>query len=282
LTVFLLDVRERHQLEIEEIEEMPKLKLFQPCFWAIFLLLVNSVWAEEVRREAQPATSDGKVQKEKTNKSFGLGVGLHSTYFNLLSSERFRGVNRVEEQQDYAPTQVTLNYKVYEWMAEGIPFQLALEGEAFLKPLVGKTINEGFNWGDGDLKWTPYILSLQMRAPKWKGFVPYLSFGVAYIKTDFNTAWWYENGYDTPELIHQARGKKRYYEMDDSTWGWSVGGGTDYFFTKNLALNLDMKFLFATVKFTYEIYVNQIREDQDHGQFSLDSLMIALGLKYYF
>jgi len=263
---------------------MSKLRRFHLWLLAILLLFVNPVWAAEVRKEAQPATSDAKVQGGKSYKDLGLGLGLHSTYVKLISSEHFRGVDRLEEQRDYAPTQVTLNYRLYEWIAEGYPFQLALEGEAFLKPLAARTVNEGFSWGDGDLEWTPYILSLQLRASKskWRGFVPYFSFGAAYIKTAFDTAWWYENGYDTPEMLHQARGKKRYYKMDDSTWGWCLGGGTDYFFTKNLALNLDVKFLIATVDFKYEIYVNQTKEDEDHGQFTLNSLMIALGLKYYF
>jgi opacity protein-like surface antigen len=253
---------------------------------SIFLLFclsrIGALQAGEASGSAKSPSPNDPSKIEKRPAGLGLALGLSSTYFRMTDPQRFKGLNRVEEQQDYTPSQITLNYALGQWKAPGQTFQFNLDGEAFLKPLTALPKNEGLSWGDGELEWTPYILSLQMRVPNKTGFLPYLSLGVAYIRTNFNTYSWYANGYPDPNSTAQARGKKRFFHMEPNTWGWSLGAGTDYFITRNWALNLDIKYLLASASFDWGVTVNGALLDQGHGQFYLDSFLVGLGVKYLF
>ena len=242
----------------------------------------NALQAGEESGAAKGPSGGEPVKIEKRPSDLGLALGLYSTYFRTTRPQRFRALNRLEEQQDYTPSQVTLSYRLGKWKTPDQNFLFNLEGEAFLKPMTALPKNEGFSWGDGTLEWTPYILSLQMKAQNKTRFLPYMSIGVAYIKTNFNTFSWYADGYPDPDLINQARGKKRFFHMEPDTWGWSWGAGTDYFITKNWVINLDIKYLIASASFDWGVTVNGALADRDSGSFFLDSFLLRPGSEISF
>ena len=184
----------------------------------------NPLQAGEESGAAKGPSEGEPLKIEKRPSDLGLAVGLYSTYFRTTKPQRFKGLNRLEEQQDYTPSQVTLSYRLGEWKTPEQNFQFNLEGEAFLKSLSALPKNEGLSWGDGTLEWTPYILSLQMKAQNNTRFLPYMSIGVAYIKTNFNTFSWYANGYANPDSNIEARGKKTIFPYGVRTLGAGLSG----------------------------------------------------------
>jgi opacity protein-like surface antigen len=207
------------------------------------------------------------------------GVGLRSSYFQTTDSQSFRNINRMDEEQDYTPSRISLSYRLYEL--------IYLEGEVFLKSLVSRPRNRDVSFHDGDLEWTPYFLTLQVRIPTPTRFQPYLSFGLAYIRTEFETQAFYKNGYDSPEeysQIFSTRGviKTREFTPEDHIWGVQFGAGADYYVTKHISLNLDFRYLVAKVGFNYRIYEGNTLAVDDHGSFNLDTWILGFGLRYSF
>jgi len=261
---------------------MPKKIFF--LGWVTFVLLtgVSLGLADEKQVQAQKGkeVAESSIKaKPKDPFLYRWGVGLRSSYFQTTDSQSFRNINRMEEQQDYTPSRISLSYRLYEG--------IYLEGEAFLKPLVSRPRNRDVSFHDGDLEWTPYFLTLQARIPTPSRFRPYLSMGLAYIQTEFKTQAFYKNGYDSPEEYAQyfsTRGvvKTREFSPDDHNWGVQFGVGTDYYVTKHFSLNLDFRYLVANVDFKYRIYEGDTLVVDDHGRFNLDTWILGFGLRYSF
>jgi len=150
---------------------------------------------------------------------------------------------------------------------------------------------------DGYIKWEPYTLALQFRWPIFHdAVVPYVLGGVSYIKTSWEREDWYYYGFPYPwtyyDWISQGNrpqdypngGYRRIYDVEDHTFGTVLGLGVDYFIWKHWALNLDLRYSWARVNFTYSL-------SQDNGtnvsipqpkSFPLDSWIVGLGIKYFF
>ena len=173
------------------------MKRFLVLGWALLVWGMgnHSALAGETGDEALPAKSEavGSVIKAEKKDHYWRtwDLGLRSTHFQMTGRQSYGNINRIDEQQDYAPTNLFLSYHFYG--------DFALVGEAFLKPLVGRTRNRDVAFSDGDLEYTPYLLSVQGRIPTLCRFKPYLSFGVAYITTNFESQPFYKTGYDSPE-----------------------------------------------------------------------------------
>jgi hypothetical protein len=238
--------------------------------------------AEEAREKKGPPTEPtGQITPNETDTPFlyRWGVGLRSSYFQTTDTQNFRSINRMEEEQDYTPSRVFLSYQLYK--------HLYLEGEAFLKALVSRPRNVNTSAYDGDLQWTPYFLTLQARIPSQCRFQPYLSLGVAYIRTEFNPQPYYRNGYDNPEEYAQyfpTRGvvKTREFSPEENVWGAQFGIGADYYVTKHFSLNLDIRYLIAQVNFKYRVTAGNVTQIDEQGSFNLDSWLLGFGLRYSF
>lgn len=261
------------------------MKRFLVLGWALLVWGIGSpiALAGETRDEALPAKSDTLetvIKAEKKDHYWRTwDLGLRSTYFQMTSRQGYGNINRIDEQQDYTPTNLFLSYNFYG--------DFALVGEAFLKPLVGRTRNRDVAFSDGDLEFTPYLLSVQGRIPTRCRFKPYLSFGVAYITTGFNAQPFYRTGYESPEHYNQYFAtsgvlKVRQFLLDDYVWGFHFGVGSDFFISKHFSLNVDLKYLVGKVNFKYQIYEGDTLVKDDRGQYYLDTLFVGLGLRYSF
>jgi outer membrane protein W len=251
--------------------------------------------------EAQGETTKVEVPKvEMRTREWGIALGLRSTYFQMTQNHgQFVGaVNYLPEEQNYLPIKpvVQLNLSKYLALEFGYDqFKAGTLNAAFTADGVNYSEHDS-RFNDGYIKWDPFTLAIQFRWPHFhKSFVPYVLGGVSYIKTSWEREDWYYYGFPWPWVydawISQGNrpqdysngGYRRIYDVDDHTFGVLLGFGVDYFIWKNWALNLDVRYQWAKVNFTYSLV-------EDEGQnvsrsvhsFPLDSWILGLGIKYFF
>ena len=128
----------------------------------------------------------------------------------------------------------------------------------------------------GKLSVIPIQLSIQTRFPISSRFVPYLLGGGGYYLNRFTldkeiTDAWNALGFDIEEKVENAI-------------GYHLGGGIDLFFTKNIALNVDIRYCIAKIKGSWTL-IDQIIGTETSGNLedlNLNSLMFGGGLKFCF
>lgn len=122
------------------------------------------------------------------------------------------------------------------------------------------------SWNVGDIQQTPLTLTARFHWPIGL-FSPYIGAGLGYYWNSFdkNNAFW-----NTAATVN----------MDNSV-GYHVNMGAEYFLdtTKNLALNLDFKYIWNKADMTAANAGAGVRLD---GSMNLDSFVAGLGIKYYF
>jgi hypothetical protein len=248
--------------------------------------------------EGKPLAETSKIE---TRSGFGIGLGVRSTYFQMQKNkgEIFGNINLLDEEQNYLPYKPLAQINLTRYLA------LELGYDQFK----AKTLNRAYQVDnvfyaehdkrltDGTIKWEPFMLSLQFRWPHFhKSLVPYLLGGVSYTKTSWERQDWYYYGSPDPmsfdEWISQGRrpedfssvGYRRIFALEDKTIGTLFGLGLDYFITKNWALNLDWRYHWAKVNFTYTLAFDDGRDviRRQDGAFVLDSWIAGFGLKYFF
>ncbi len=128
----------------------------------------------------------------------------------------------------------------------------------------------------GKLSVIPIQLSIQARYPiSWR-FLPYLLGGAGYYLNRFNldkeiTEAWDALGFDLEEKVENAI-------------GYHLGAGIDLFITKNIALNVDVRYFITKIKGSWTL-TDQIIGTETSGDIedlNLNSLIFGGGLKFYF
>jgi opacity protein-like surface antigen len=119
--------------------------------------------------------------------------------------------------------------------------------------------------GKGKLTVLPIQLSVQGRFPLKDQFILYAGGGVGY----------YLNSY----LFEGVKIPERDEEVKNAL-GFHFGGGADYFFSENIAANLDMRY--CIVKTSGLFTFNGAGEDIKIEGINLNSFMLGLGFKYFF
>jgi hypothetical protein len=251
---------------------------------------------------SQVEGSHGSETKiEPSQKSEGrtgiVALGLRSIYFQMQQNrgELFRNITLLDENKNILPYKPVVQVSLSQYWA------IELGYDRFR----AATLNRAFDiypehdkrWTDGHVEWAPIMLTMQFRWPHFhKSIVPYVSGGISYTKTDWDRNDWYYYGFPSlatyinwtnqgnrPEDYPNA-GYRRIFATDDHCIGALLGVGVDYFFNKNWALNLDWRYHWAKVNFTYTLAYDDGKDvvDRDHGTFILDSWILGLGIKYFF
>ncbi len=72
-------------------------------------------------------------------------------------------------------------------------------------------------------------------------------------------------------------------EEAESTLGFHVGGGVEYFFKKNLALKLDVKYCFVSTSGSWS-YIDPVTgpESGQIDDIKLNSLLVGIGITFFF
>jgi opacity protein-like surface antigen len=252
--------------------------------------------------ETQNEATHVEVSKVETRtREWGIALGLRSTYFQMTQNHgQFVGaVNYLPEEQNYLPINplIQLNLSKYFALEFGYDqFKVGTLNSAFSADGVNYSEHDP-RFKDGDVQLDAFMLALQFRWPHFhKSLVPYVLGGVSYIKTSWVREDWYYYGFPFPWVYddwtgqgnrpqdYPNNGYRRIYDVDDHTFGILLGLGVDYFIWKNLALNLDWRYHWAKVNFTYSLAWDdgQTVFHSERRSFPLDSWILGLGLKYYF
>lgn len=122
----------------------------------------------------------------------------------------------------------------------------------------------GTSWKAGEIKQMPVTLTTRFHYPVGI-FSPYLGLGLGY----------YFRSYDKDNTFWAAA-----TNVDlNNGWGYHVNAGSDIFLTeaRNLALNLDFKYVWSKADFTATNGAVRLE-----GSMNLDSFLFGLGIKYFF
>lgn len=248
--------------------------------------------------EAQGEATQVEVSKGETGtREWGVALGLRSTYYRMTQNTGhiFGTINWLEENQNYWPIKPVVQVNFLKYLALEFSYD-QFKVTALCQGLFGIAEHDP-NWADGAVKWAPITMALQFRWPHFhKSLVPYVLGGISYTKTSWDRNEWYYYGFPSlaeynswtsqgnrPEDYPNS-GYRRIFEVDDHTIGTLLGVGVDYFIWKNLALNLDWRYYWSKVGFTYTLAYDGGRDvvRVQHGTFFLDSWIIGLGIKYFF
>lgn len=120
----------------------------------------------------------------------------------------------------------------------------------------------------GDIRSIPLLLTGRFSIPIENIALPYFGGGFGYFFNDFD---------QNDSTIEYLYGPGADVDIDDS-WGFLVNAGLDFFFTPNIALNMDFKYIWNEI----EIDVDGASFPTDAEKFDFNMLVIGGGIKYYF
>jgi opacity protein-like surface antigen len=217
---------------------------------------------------------------------FAIGTRVKS--WELMRDKNFIGSitsDTVSEKDELYPSNVNLLFLFCPYGG------LSVEWDRF-----GATMEK-----DGKLTWDTFTMALNFRYPlAWEThkIVPYGVLGLTYSLPKFDENNWWRYGwasqeeYDNAQRNRPASGDPQQYlstgrvrDMSlDNALGWTYGLGVDFFLTKNLALNLDLRFNRAVADAHYTIVSDDgkdtlLKRDFDY---SLDTVSYGIGFRWYF
>ena len=126
----------------------------------------------------------------------------------------------------------------------------------------------GMTGDAGDVRSIPLLFTGRFSVPIKNKALPYFGGGFGYFFNDF------DQNDSTIEFLY---GPGADVDIDNS-WGFLVNAGIDFFFTPNVALNFDFKYIWNEV----EIGVDGASFPTDDEKFDLNMFVVGGGLKYYF
>lgn len=181
--------------------------------------------------------------------SLGLGLGLASP------SEEYYGLGMNFSGNFY--------YKIQDKLA------LELKAQAFRSIIESDMVALGSQGlSNGKLAIFPVQLSLQGRFPLKNQIVPYAVTGIGYYLNNFSLE---DKSFNQEEKVKNAL-------------GFHLGGGIDYFFKENIALNVDLRYCLVKSSGTWSRRdpVSGARISGEIVKINLNSLMLGVGVKYFF
>lgn len=129
---------------------------------------------------------------------------------------------------------------------------------------------------EGELRSIPIRVSIQRRFPVSKRFVPYIEGGVGYYFNDFSldseiVDGWNALGLDVKEEVQNSE-------------GFHFGGGVDFFWTENMAINAAVEYCLLKPDVSYSMtdQVSGTEASGDIGDLNFNTIMFGVGLKYFF
>ena len=188
-----------------------------------------------------------------------LGIGARVSYVNFSNDDyTVYGVKVDVEPDDSTMYGANLTYFIQDYLSLELSVDYT-ETDVDFDAL-------GMEVDAGDFETIPVLLSLRAHLSTNTKVSPYLLFGVGYFFNDFD---------QNDAIIEYMYGPGADVDVDDS-FGFHVGGGVEVFVSENIALNLDLKYIWTEV----EADVNVAGfKDED---IDMDSFVAGLGIKFYF
>jgi outer membrane protein W len=195
--------------------------------------------------KVQPDIKVPKRKLEERPVKFGVGLLVGFTY---LSDENYSSVGNFNGHFSYRVTEafsLELSIHYFNVRVEGRPLGLS----------------------QGDLSVIPVQMSIQRRFFLHEKTFAYVSGGIGYYLNSFSVG-------DTSMSRE---------ETAESTLGFHVGAGVDYFFKRNLALKLDMKYCFVSTSGSWS-FIDPITgpESGQIDDIKLGTLLFGIGITFFF
>ena len=140
----------------------------------------------------------------------------------------------------------------------------------------GNVKNDPNALSKGKLTIIPLQLSLLWRFPITKKLTPYVLVGASYFLNSFSldsavVSGWNAVGFTLTETV-------------DMTFGFHFGGGLEFALGKALSAVVDMRYCLAKAKGSWSMKDNKstIEANGTFNNLKLNSVMLAVGLKYFF
>lgn len=209
-----------------------------------------------------------------------VAVGMRFKSFRLTGDKNFYGTitaDTVDEQRQWYPTNANLLVTFCDF--GGLMFEYDHFGAVMES--------------DGHLYWHTFTLGPVLRYHfKKLRIAPYLVAGVTWNWVRFDENNWWSYGFasvaeydryrsEHPDDWRTATGRRRDMQTKDS-FGYTYGLGVDVFLTKHLALNLDLRWFKAETRVRYRNWVHDVLEIDRSFDYSLDTVVYAVGLRWYF
>lgn len=187
-----------------------------------------------------------------------LGVGARLSYYAL--DDTTLHVTNKFEPDDGVLFEGNLTWFPIQWFSMEFAVGYMETGSRLKEP--------GLDIEAGDLRQIPLLVT--GRFHWWSSgsmFTFYGGGGIGYYLNDFSISreW-------------QAMEPNLSIDADDS-FGFHLAGGFEWFFTENWGLNLDLKYIWNEADFTAS---DPTDPPPETDTMSLDTLVIGLGIKYYF
>ena len=213
--------------------------------WALLFLFVfsSTVYAEDSPKFGVGVRVGHNFYKDGNINLSGSGASIGGDYSN--KSVWMYGINGTYRHNDYFSLELALDRTI--------------KSQSDFKA-------GGTSWNTGDIQQMPLTLTARFHWPIGN-FSPYVGAGLGY----------YWNSYDQNNTFWNPAAV---VSMDNSV-GYHVNAGSEFFLdaTKNLALNLDFKYVWNKADITATNAGAGVRLT---GSMNLDSFVVGLGIKYYF
>ncbi len=195
--------------------------------------------------KVQPETKVPKRRLEERPVKFGVGL-LYET--SIFYDENYTSASHFKGHFSYRVTE---------------EFSLELSVSYFKAKVEGSSLG----LSEGDLSVIPVQMSIQKRFFLYEKTFFYVSGGIGY----------YFNSFSVEDTSMSRE------EEAESTLGFHVGGGVEYFFKKNLALKLDVKYCFVSTSGSWS-YIDPVTgpESGQIDDIKLNSLLVGIGITFFF
>jgi opacity protein-like surface antigen len=147
---------------------------------------------------------------------------------------------------------------------------------------------------DGRLFWDSFMLGITIRHHfKKLRLAPYAVIGVTWNWVRFDENNWWRYGYgstqefddysvDRPPSDWKTATRRKRTMQPDNSFGWAFGFGLDFFITKHLALNLDVRWNRASTEVHYRTRIDGVNQIDRHFNYDLDTVAYSVGLRWFF
>ncbi|MFH2011824.1 MAG: OmpW family outer membrane protein [Pseudomonadota bacterium] len=189
-----------------------------------------------------------------------LGIGIRVSYVNFSDDDYNVGAVQVNVGADEAAMfGVNLTYTLDRYFSLELSVDY-FETDAELSAL-------GLSGSAGKLTSIPVLLSIRVHPATDPKIKPYFSFGGGYFFNSLDS--------NPSAAVAAVYGPGANFDVDNS-FAFFVGAGVEVFFSKNIALNIDCKYIWTEAKGSVKVAGFS---DED---LRMNPFVAGIGLKYYF
>lgn len=190
-----------------------------------------------------------------------FGVGIIGSYVKYQYGHYNLNGEKVKVRPEYGTwlgmnlTYFVTNYTSFELSVDDTKTDLKFSAPTLPPSSIG-----------GKLAQVPILFAGRLHSDSNGNLTPYFSGGIAYFLNDFHS---------NTNTIESLYGPGAKIKVDDS-FGFFLGTGGEYFFSRNAAFNVDLKYIWDKVK----AKVNKPGYTNEY--FHINPIVISAGIKYYF